>query len=136
MVKYNITSLFFDFALRRELRPKLSWRNFVVSTINSSQETQWKQKLDMRPDLTYFRNLHSSLTVHQLWIMGKKLNKTWLLAQFIYMSLPVDDDNAKSCTKCHENIRKPLEHFMMYCTTLDNTRDVFFENIVANICQH
>jgi hypothetical protein len=147
--KYGLGDYLTTYIQTGQVQTKSSWKSLVKASIHQFQLQSWRQGLHIKPELGYFRDVHTELQPLELWNTAKRnpmyIKPIATLVNLLCGNIPSklsdvveDQGEQKICRICHGPILGTLKHFIMDCQSVSIERELLWDNLQdqlsLNIC--
>jgi hypothetical protein len=123
LLKYQLGGFFHLYVNTLYSTPKSAWRRNIEMAIHCCEESVWRSKLEMRPELLHYASVHTNLQPLAVWKLGKCVPKktNWTFATIAFLTMcPITLDNENNCKLCKRLIIDRTKHMLLLCNALNN----------------
>lgn len=131
--------------------PISKWKQIVRCAVRDNEQIRWKLTLHLYSSITLYRNCISSIRVSVWWHVCRcrpHLTKATRIVMKLlagqhglgvnvarFQNAPRNRDQlntcaSRACPLCDTDTPETVEHFLMACTRLNDTRQVMLDNLV------
>ncbi|CAH1798076.1 unnamed protein product [Owenia fusiformis] len=112
------------------IQSKDIWKFVVIEEIQTQQKRQWVHDLSQDSKYLRFANTHVDYEPIIHWKLGiMDPSRLWEYAQLLYLMV-LSTQEEQYCLACAKTTNDIVKHFILECSSLSATRDIFFEKIV------
>jgi len=135
LLKYQLGDFFHLYVNTLYSTPKSAWRRNIEMAVHCCEESVWRSKLEMRPELLHYASVHTHLQPLAVWKLGKCVpKKTWSFAKIAYLTMcPITIENENNCKLCKKLFIDRAKHMLLFCSALNDERNTMFEKIIDAI---
>lgn len=131
--KYELCDFIDNLLSKSEFPVQNRWKRIVKSRIQESEENLLKQRMANDIDFMYFKVIHNRIQPHRAWTILRMDPSLKKQSKFVVSlcTLIKPQDELILCHKCGFFFDNPIVHMIAQCSSLVDTRDMFWTDLIA-----
>ena len=130
-VKHEIKDYVIKHAKGSNPPSKAEWKRKCKNAIHVKEEHKWNKGLNIKVGCSTFKSVHPDLIMSRLYYVIKNNfeYRDAILRIIRCLAIP-DEGELLVCTLCDKNYENILQHYISYCTCVNDLRNQMWQDII------